>query len=95
MTLHLPAGTSVEIPTGTVVDRDYATFVSRYNTDSGTVTANRHINFLRRQVAVDRTPDYAAFLHAVQTDQAQLLTLTRADTPTPSTTEAKTNSSKP
>jgi Domain of Unknown Function with PDB structure (DUF3857) len=95
VTLHLPAGTSVEIPTGTVVDRDYATFVSRYNTDSGTVTANRHINFLRRQVAVDRTPDYAAFLHAVQTDQAQLLTLTRADATTPPTTEAKTNSSKP
>lgn len=79
VTLHLPAGTSVELPTGTIVDRDYATFVSRYNTESGTVSATRHINFLRRQVAADRVPDYAAFLHAVQTDQAQLLTLTRAD----------------
>ncbi len=77
VTLHLPAGTSVELPTGTIVDRDYATFVSRYNTDSGTVTAIRHINFLRRQVTADRVPDYAAFLHAVQTDQAQLFTLTR------------------
>jgi hypothetical protein len=79
VTLHLPSGTSVEIPTGTVVDRDYATFASRYNTDSGVVTAIRHINFLRRQVTADRAPDYAAFLHAVQTDQAQRFTLTRSD----------------
>ncbi|MBV9888537.1 MAG: DUF3857 domain-containing protein, partial [Acidobacteria bacterium] len=79
VTLHLPTGTSVELPTGTVVDRDYATFVSRYNTNSGVITAIRHINFLQRRVAPDRKPDYAAFLHAVQTDQAQLFTLTRAD----------------
>jgi len=79
VTLHLPAGTSVEVPTGTIVDRDYATFVSRYSTDAGTVTAIRHINFIHRQVAASRVPDYAAFLHAVQTDQAQLFTLTRAD----------------
>jgi hypothetical protein len=79
VTLHLPSGTSVELPTGTVVDRDYATFVSRYDTNSGVVTAIRHINFLQRRVAPDRKPDYAAFLHAVQTDQAQLFTLTRTD----------------
>jgi hypothetical protein len=91
VTLLLPPGTSVELPTGTIVDRDYATFVSRYSTDSSTVTAIRHINFLRRQVSADRAPDYAAFLHAVQTDQAQLLTLTRADAATQPTTAAKTN----
>ena len=89
VTLHLPQGTSVELPTGTIVDRDYATFVSRYNTDAGTVTAIRHINFLHRQVAVDRAPDYAAFLHAVQTDQAQLLTLTRQDAAAQASTSAK------
>jgi hypothetical protein len=93
VTLHLPPGTSVEIPTGTVVDRDYATFASRYNTQSGTVTATRHINFLRRHVDADRVPDYAAFLHAVQTDQAQLFTLTRPTAPTQPTTAAQ--SSKP
>jgi hypothetical protein len=89
VTLHLPTGTSVELPTGTIVDRDYATFVSRYNTDSGTVTAIRHINFLRRQVTADRAPDYAAFLHAVQTDQSQLLTLTRSDAASQPATAAK------
>jgi len=95
VTLHLPPGTSVEIPTGTVVDRDYATFASRYNTQSGTVTAIRHINFLHRNVDANRGPDYAAFLHAVQTDQAQLLTLTRSDASTQPTTSAKTQSAKP
>jgi Domain of Unknown Function with PDB structure (DUF3857) len=93
LTLHVPPGTSVEIPTGTVVDRDYATFASRYNTQSGTVTATRHINFLRRHVDADRVPDYAAFLHAVQTDQAQLLTLTPPTTAPQPTTASQ--SSKP
>jgi hypothetical protein len=92
VTLHLPSGTSVELPTGTIVDRDYATFVSRYNTDSGTVTAVRHINFIHRQVKADRVPDYAAFLHAVQTDQAQLFTLTRTDG---SSTTAASTQQKP
>ena len=92
VTLRLPTGTSVEIPTGTVVDRDYATFAARYDTESGTVTAIRHINFIHRQVTADRAPDYAAFLHAVQTDQAQLFTLTRADV---SSTTAASTQQKP
>jgi Domain of Unknown Function with PDB structure (DUF3857) len=78
-TLRLPPGTSVEVPTGTVVDRDYATFASRYDTQNGAITATRHINFLHRQVPADRAPDYAAFLHAVQTDQSQRFTLTHSD----------------
>jgi len=81
VTLRLPLGTTVEVPTGTVVDRDYATFASRYNTQNGIIAASRHINFLHRQVPADRTADYAAFLHAVQTDQSQHFTLTRSDTP--------------
>ena len=77
--LHLPPGTSAEVPTGTVVDRDYATFVSRYNTQSAVITACRHINFLHRQVPADHSADYAAFLHAVQTDQSQHFVLIRSD----------------
>jgi hypothetical protein len=83
VTLRLPSGTSVEVPTGTVVDRDYATFASRYNVQTGVVTARRHINFLHRQVPADQSADYAAFLHAVQTDQAQNFTLTRNDAAPP------------
>jgi hypothetical protein len=95
VTLHLPPGTSVEVPTGTVVDREYATFASRYNVRTGTVTASRHINFLRRHVPASQSADYAAFVHAVQTDQAQRFTLTRSDaTPHPATT-AKPTTPKP
>jgi hypothetical protein len=91
VTLHLPPGTSVEVPTGTVVDRDYATFVSRYNVRTGIVTASRHINFLHRHVSASQSADYAAFVHAVQTDQSQHFTLNRSEaTPHPATPKATT-----
>jgi len=90
VTLRLPPGTSAEVPTGTVVDREYATFASRYNVQTGVITASRHINFLHRQVAADHATDYAAFLHAVQTDQLQHFTLTRTDaTPKPAPPKSK------
>ena len=95
LTLHLPPGTGVEVPTGTVVDRDYATFASRYSTQNAVVTASRHINFLHRQVPADRTTDYAAFLHAVQTDQSQRLTLTHPKLPPPRTSAPPPQTPKP
>jgi hypothetical protein len=82
VTLRLPPGASVELPAGTIVDRDYATFASRYNTQNAVITASRHINFLHRQVPADRSADFAAFLHAVQTDQAQHFTLSRSSNST-------------
>ena len=91
VTLRLPPGTSVEVPTGTVVDRDYATFVSRYNTQTGVITASRHIDFLHRQVPAGQSADYAAFLHAVQTDQSQHFTLSHTDAAAhPGTSKAAT-----
>jgi hypothetical protein len=89
LTLHLPAGTTVEGPTGTSVERDYATFTSHYATEGNVVFASRHINFILREVPAERAADYQAFLHAVQTDQAQLFTLSTTSTP------AKTATSKP
>jgi hypothetical protein len=81
MTLHLPPGTTAIAPTGTSVQRDYATFASQYSAKGLTVTASRHINFLLRQVPADRAADYDAFLRAVQTDQAQDFTLDRESAP--------------
>jgi hypothetical protein len=81
MALHLPPGTTSTPPTGTSVQRDYATFTSQYFTKGHTVTASRHINFLQRQVAADRGADYNAFLRAVQNDQAQEFTLDRESAP--------------
>lgn len=77
LTLHLPAGTTVESPAGTAVDRDYARFSSSYAATANTLTASRHIQFLLRELPADRASDYNAFLHAVQNDQSQLFTLTR------------------
>ena len=55
------------------------------------ITASRHINFLHRQVPAGQSADYAAFLHAVQTDQSQHFTLSRTDAAAhPSTPKAAT-----
>ena len=83
MTLRLPPGTDVAAPTGTSVQRDYATFASQYSAKGLTVTASRHINFLLRQVPADRAADYNAFLRAVLTDQAQDFTFDREPPPAP------------
>jgi hypothetical protein len=79
VTLHLPGGTSAEVPTGTVVERDYATFTSKYEVEQGVLSASRHINFLLREVPGVRGVDYSAFVHAVQTDEAQKFVLLRSD----------------
>jgi Domain of Unknown Function with PDB structure (DUF3857) len=81
LTLHLPPGTKVQMPAGTSVARDYATYVSKYSVITETLTASRHINFLLREVSAERSVDYNAFLHAVQNDQAQQITLVPAGVP--------------
>ncbi len=95
MTLGLPPGTTIASPTGTSVQRDYATFASHYSAKGLTVTASRHINFLLRQVPADRAADYIAFLRAVQSDQAQDFTLDRQLPPTPGANPAKSTTSSP
>jgi hypothetical protein len=85
VTLQLPPGTTARTPTGTSVERDYATYVSKYTPqgpDSAgklTLTASRHIHFLLREVPASRVTDYKAFVHAVQNDEAQDFTLERTE----------------
>jgi hypothetical protein len=82
-TLQLPPGTTARTPTGTSVERDYATFASKYTMQGPnaagnvTLTASRHIHFLLREVPATRVTDYQAFVHAVQNDEAQDFTLER------------------
>jgi Domain of Unknown Function with PDB structure (DUF3857)/Transglutaminase-like superfamily len=82
-TLQLPPGTTAHVPTGTSVERDYATFASKYSIqalDSAgnvTLTASRRVRFLLREVPAARVTDYKAFVHAVQNDEAQDFTLER------------------
>ena len=92
MTLNLPPGTTTTAPTGTSVQRDYATFASQYSAKGPTVTASRHIHFLLRQVPADRASDYNAFLRAVRNDEAQDFTLDHPD-PLPAKSSSP-NSSK-
>jgi Domain of Unknown Function with PDB structure (DUF3857) len=75
MTLELPSGTAARAPASTSVERDYATYSSEYSATGSTVSAARHIKFISRQVSRDRAADYNAFLHAVQSDEAQDFTL--------------------
>jgi len=99
MTLHLPPGTTAAAPTGTAVQRDYATFSSKYaapaqyNHKGPTVTASRHINFLLRQVPAERAADYNSFLRAVLGDQAQDFTLERESAPAASPKPAPSEAS--
>jgi hypothetical protein len=79
MTLHLPPGTTAKTPTGTSVQRDYATYGSQYSTKGMSISASRHINFLLREIPSNRAVDYNAFLRAVQSDEAQDFTLDRPD----------------
>jgi hypothetical protein len=79
MTLHLPPGTTAQTPTGTSVQRDYATYASQYSAKGLVITASRHINFLLREVPAERAADYNAFLRAVQSDEAQDFTLDRPE----------------
>ena len=77
MTLKLPTATMVQAPAGTIVNRDYARFMSRYGAAADTVTASRRVNFLLREIPGDRAMDYNAFVRAVQSDEAQMITLVR------------------
>lgn len=95
MTLRLPPGATAQTPTGTSVQRDYATFASQYSAKGPAITASRHINFLLREIPADRAADYNAFLHAIQNDEAQDFTLDRADTPSPKTNSAAPGNSAP
>jgi len=93
MTLRLPPGTDVAAPTGTSVQRDYATFASQYSVKGLTVTASRHINFLLRQVPAERAADYNAFLRVVLNDHAQDFTLERESAPAASPKPAPSEAS--
>ncbi len=84
-TLKLPAGFAGQWPTGTSVARDYATFASKYGSSpvdgtasAITLTASRKINFIARELPAARAADYAAFLRAVQNDEAQAFVITPA-----------------
>jgi hypothetical protein len=79
VTLRLPAGSTASIPTGTSVQRDFATYTSQYSAKDATLTATRHLNFILKEIPADRASDYNAFLRTVQNDESQVFTLERSE----------------
>jgi Domain of Unknown Function with PDB structure (DUF3857) len=72
----LPAGATAQAPTGTTVKRDYATFSAKYSAQGNILHASRSYHFLSSELPASRASDLNAFLHAVQSDQTQLFTVT-------------------
>jgi hypothetical protein len=95
VTMHLPAGTTATAPTGTSVQRDYASFSSSYSAQATAISASRHLHFLRREVPATRAADYSAFIRAVQNDETQEFTLERVETPSPKTNSAAPSKATP
>jgi len=74
-TIELPTGATAQAPIGTTVNRDYATFTSKYSVQGNTLHASRSLHFLSSELPASRATDFNAFLHAVQSDQTQLFTV--------------------
>jgi hypothetical protein len=89
LVLKLPTGTVVQPPAGTTVARDYATFRSKYSAVRNTFMASRSVYFIKRELPGGQAMDYSAFVRAVQSDQAQMITLV------PAADEGKAASSTP
>lgn len=79
-TVQLPHGTTGLAPTGTSIERDFATYTSQYSVKDATISASRHLNFILKEIPADRAADYDAFLQAVQNDESQFFTLERTET---------------
>ncbi len=73
--IELPPGTTAQAPIGTTVNRDYATFTSKYFAQGNTLHASRSLQFISSELPSSRAADFNVFLHAVQADQNQLFTI--------------------
>jgi len=69
--LELPPGEAVRPPVGISTRREYAEYQSSYSIQDKAVVASRHLKFRQREVAAGDAADYAAFVRAVQNDEAQ------------------------
>ena len=76
--LTFPPQFAVHAPVGIAVARDYAEFKSSYRFENGELIADRALNFKARELPAASVPDYLAFSHAVQADEAQPLLIENA-----------------
>ncbi len=71
--LTLPSNDVAHPPVAISVDRDYAEFKSAYHFADHVLTAERTLNFKMRDLPASRMSDYLAFIHAVESDETQIL----------------------
>jgi Flp pilus assembly protein TadD/transglutaminase-like putative cysteine protease len=69
--LRFPPNFTVHPPVGIAAARDYAEFKSSYRFENGELIAERTLNFKAHELPASGVPDYLAFAHAVQADEAQ------------------------
>jgi tetratricopeptide (TPR) repeat protein len=71
LTLTVPVNDSANVPVGAALKRDYAEYHSEYTSQEHTITAQRTLRFISRELPPSRREDYQAFAAAVQADQSQ------------------------
>ncbi|HEV2298975.1 MAG TPA: DUF3857 domain-containing protein [Candidatus Acidoferrales bacterium] len=71
LTLTLPVTDSARVPAGAATVRDYAEYHSSYSSQDNVVTAERSLRFIKHEVPAARAEDFAAFAHAVESDESQ------------------------
>lgn len=81
--LTLPATFTAQAPVAVAVKRDYADFKSGYRFENHTLDVERSLDFKMRTLPADRTGDYQAFTHAVESDESQILVVENSTTGTP------------
>lgn len=73
--LGIPQKYAVRPPINIDVKRDYAEYHATYKYEAGTLTSDRTLKLLAREVPYTRLTDYLAFRRAVGADEAQKISL--------------------
>jgi len=76
--LVFPAAFTARPPTALALTLDFAEFKSSYQFAAHTLTAERTLDFTMRELPPSRAAEYAAFIHAVTTDENQPLAVENA-----------------
>ncbi|MGC1107122.1 MAG: DUF3857 domain-containing protein [Candidatus Acidiferrales bacterium] len=71
LTLNLPANDTPHMPVGAAMKRDYAEYHSEYTAQEHTISAQRTLRFISRELPPSSRADYEAFSAAVQADESQ------------------------
>lgn len=73
--LTVPSKYTMQLPIGVDVKRDYAEYHSSYKVADASLVASRDLKILVREIPHERREDWAAFRRAIESDQAQFITL--------------------